>query len=432
MMNAECRRQKAELALGALLLSAFCFLLSCAERSRDSRETLEFWGLGREGEVVAEMIPEFERRNPGIHVVFQQIPWTAAHEKLLTAFVGESVPDVAQMGNTWVPEFAAMNGFEDLGPFARASLDRSDYFDGIWDTNVVGGVLYGVPWYVDTRVLFYRSDLLGSVGYPKGPRTWAEWMDCMERLQREHKSRFGIIMPTNEWEPIVQLALTNRSTLLDAQGAHGAFEQPAFRDAFDFYVTMFRRGFAPKASDVQVANLWQQFGRGDFTMYITGPWNVAEFRRRLPELKGRWATAPLPARDANTPGVSMAGGASLVLFRGTRHKDAALKLIAFLSEPAQQVRFYELTGDLPARRSAWAAPSLANDPYFPAFRQQLEHVQSLPKVPEWQEIAMDLANIGEATVRGAMSEPQALAALDHRADVLLEKRRWMLAQAEKR
>jgi multiple sugar transport system substrate-binding protein len=38
----------------------------------------------------------------------QQIPWTAAHEKLLTAYVGESTPDIAQMGNTWIPEFHAV------------------------------------------------------------------------------------------------------------------------------------------------------------------------------------------------------------------------------------------------------------------------------------------------------------------------------------
>src|SRR5437764_12472578 len=76
VMNAECRRQNAKLAALLILHSAFCLLhFGCAARSRESRETLEFWGLGREGEVVADMIPEFERRNPGIHVVFQQIPW---------------------------------------------------------------------------------------------------------------------------------------------------------------------------------------------------------------------------------------------------------------------------------------------------------------------------------------------------------------------
>ena len=54
------------------------------------------WAFGREGEVVSELLPEFTRRNPGVRVEVPQIPWTAAHEKLLTAYVGDATPDVAQ------------------------------------------------------------------------------------------------------------------------------------------------------------------------------------------------------------------------------------------------------------------------------------------------------------------------------------------------
>ena len=66
--------------LAILLLLA----LACAHDSAPVT-TIEFWGLGREGEVVAALIPQFERENPSIRVNVQQLPWTAAHEKLLTA-----------------------------------------------------------------------------------------------------------------------------------------------------------------------------------------------------------------------------------------------------------------------------------------------------------------------------------------------------------
>ena len=339
-MNAECRMQNAEGALLIVLLSAFCILhFGCAARNRESRETLEFWGLGREGEVVADLIPEFERRNPNIHVVVQQIPWTAAHEKLLTAYVGEATPDAAQMGNTWIPEFVAMKALANLGPFTGAAIDPHDYFAGVWATNVVDGTLYGIPWYVDTRVLFYRSDVLTSVGFPHGPKTWSEWQTAMQRIVEQRKCRWGILLPTNEWEPIVMLALSNRSTLLNADGTRGAFEQPPFAQAFTFYTDTFRRGWAPAVSNTAISNLYQQFAQGEFAMYITGPWNVGEFKRRLPpEMQDKWATAPMPARDArDATGISMAGGGSFVVFRASQHKAAARKLIEFLSEPAQQV-----------------------------------------------------------------------------------------------
>jgi multiple sugar transport system substrate-binding protein len=413
----------------AILLAV---IATACSGQRDRRERLEFWGLGREGEVVAEMIPEFERRNPLIHVVVQQIPWSAAHEKLLTAHVGESTPDAAQMGNTWIPEFVAVKALDDLTPFVAASrsVDRRDYFDGIWATNVVDGTTYGIPWYVDTRVLFYRSDVLAAVGFPNGPRTWDEWLEAMRRIKAEHRSRWAILMPTNEFEPIEVLAMTNGSPLLNADGTRGAFRQPPFAGAFEFYVELFRRGYAPAVSNSEISNLYQQFAQGDFAMHITGPWNVGEFRRRLPaSMNGKWATAPLPARDASAPtGVSMAGGASLVIFAASKHKDAARKFVEFLSEPKQQIRFFELTGDLPARRSAWSAPALAADPHFPAFRKQLERVQPLPKVPEWEQIASAIFDRGEAAARGTSTTTAALTALDAKADTLLEKRRWMLSR----
>ena len=415
-------------ALGPTLI-LLLLVLNCSAH-RDTRERLELWGLGREGEVVNDLIPEFERRNPGIKVTVQQIPWTAAHEKLLTAHVGESTPDVAQMGNTWIPEFVAMRALADLGPFAGVAIDKRDYFAGVWDTNVVDRVLYGIPWYVDTRVVFYRSDILAAVGFPKGPRTWSEWSEAMRRIREQGRARWGILLPTNEWEPIVMLGLSNHSTLLNDAGTQGEFRAPAFAQAFDFYVQTFRNGFAPAVSNSQIANLYQQFAQGDFAMYISGPWNVGEFKNRLPAtMQDKWATCPLPARDASeSTGVSMAAGSSLVVFERSKHKAAAQKLIEFLSETAQQVRFFELTGDLPARRSAWLAPALVKETHFPAFREQLEHVMPLPKVPEWEQIATAIFDRGEAAARGAQQPALALAALDAKADILLEKRRWMLSR----
>jgi multiple sugar transport system substrate-binding protein len=414
--------------LGPVLL-LMLLLLSCRSH-HDAREHLEFWGLGREGEVVKDLIPEFERRNPGIKVTVQQIPFTAAHEKLLTAHVGESTPDLAQMGNTWIPEFAAMRALADLGPFAGAAIDRGDYFDGVWDTNVVDRVLYGIPWYVDTRVVFYRSDILAAVGFPKGPRTWSEWSEAMKRIREQGRARWAILLPTNEWEPIVMLGLSSHSTLLNAEGTQGEFRAPPFTQAFDFYVQAFRNGYAPAVSNSQIANLYQQFAQGDFAMYITGPWNVGEFKNRLPaNMQDKWATCPLPARDASeSTGVSMAAGSSLVIFELSKHKAAAQKLIEFLSEPKQQVRFFELTGDLPARRSAWRAAALMKERHLPAFREQLEHVKSLPKVPEWEQIATAIFDRGEAAARGVEPPTAALAALDVKTDSLLEKRRWMLSR----
>lgn len=410
--------------------------VGCAPQDRASPTVLRFWAMGREGEVVSELVREFERENPGIRVQVQQIPWSAAHEKLLTAHVGRSTPDLAQLGNTWISEFAALRALEPLDSHiaASASIDSADYFGGIWSTNRIDASVYGIPWYVDTRVLFYRKDLLQRAGWDSIPATWSEWRESMQAIKRlGGADHFAILLPMNEWVPPTVLGLQAGSPLLGENDTRGAFSQPAFRRAFQFYVDLFESGLAPPLTNNEVANLYQEFARGYFAMYITGPWNLGEFASRLPaDLQDDWGTAPIPGPDPGTPGVSVAGGSSLVLFRGSPRAAEAWRLVEFLQRPEIQQRFWRLTGDLPSRVAAWQDSMLERDDRMHAFRRQLEHVVPTPKIPEWELIAVRLQERAESAVRGAVPPDSALAALDRDVDRILEKRRWLVERARQR
>ena len=408
--------------------------LGCSSAAAGDRTTLRIWAMGREGEVLSQLMPEFEKQHPDIHVEVQQIPWTAAHEKLLTAYVGESTPDIAMLGNTWVPEFVALNSLEPLDNLVARSQEirRDDFFPGIWRTNVVNGRTYGIPWYVDTRLLFYRTDLLAKAGYREFPRTWAEWISAMKKMKSQMApNQYPMLMPTNEWPQPVIFALQQGSPILRDGGRYGAFEQPAFRKAFEFYLSFYRQGLASPVSSSQVSNLFQEFERGNIAMYMSGPWYIGEFKSRLPAtMQDKWMTAPVPGIDG--PGVSMAGGSSLSLFAASEHKKEAWLLIEYMSSPAVQLRFYTLTGDLPPRKTAWEDTALANNKYTKAFRDQLERVVPLPQVPEWEEIATTIFEHGEQAIRGTKTLDQTLASLDKDVNAMLEKRRYLLAEAAKK
>src|SRR5262249_25555635 len=237
---------------------------------------------------------------------------------------------------------------------------------------------------------------------------------------------FAILLPLREWQPPVILALQRGAELLRDDDCRGNFESAPVRQAFVFYLDLFQRGLAPRAGDTQVTNVYQDFAAGFFTFYVTGPWNLGEFAHRLPaDLQDRWATAPMPATDDDYPGVSIAGGGSLVLHRGSARKDAAWRLVEYLTAPAQELRLHALAGDLPARRSAWDAGGLEREPRTAAFWAQLGAVRATPKIPEWERIAARIAYYTETAVRGDLALDAALAALDVDTDALLEKRRWL-------
>ena len=424
--HAQWRRGR---ALWAWLLVGIVGLLAGC-RSQGDDTVIRFWAMGREAEVVGELVREFEQDNPGIRVRIQQIPWTSAHEKLLTAYAADALPDLCQLGNTWVPEFATLGALEPLDARVAASdvIEPDDYFPGIWATNVIDNQLLGVPWYVDTRLLFYRRDILAAAGWDAPPRDWAEWAQAMADV-RAHvgADRYAIMVPLNEFEQLLSFALQQEDPLLRDGGTRGNFSSPGFRRALGFYAGMFDNGWAPPMSESQISNVWDEFGRGFFSFYISGPWNIREFRNRLPaDLQDAWATAPLPGPDG--PGAGIAGGTSLVLVRGSEVQDASWKLVEFLSRPDIQQRFHAMIGNLPPRRSTWELPQLQADPHARAFRDQLERVKPTPQVLEWERIAQEMRLMSERVVRGGLSQDEAVAQLDARVDDILAKRRWVRGQ----
>lgn len=411
-----------------LLASAALPLVACAK----PQEPLRFWAMGREGEVLPELLDGFTREHPEIPVHVERLPWTAAHEKLLTAFAGDATPDMANLGNTWVGEMATLQALEPLDAMVAGapSIHQADYFDGIWQTNIVNGQLLGLPWYVDTRLLFYRRDLLEKVGFKHPPRDWDEWRHQMQALSAGPVPQ-PLILPNNEFEPLLAFALQQGDPLLREDNTRGNFSSPGFKRALGFYLDLLKSGLAPIESDQQISNVWQEFGKGRFTFYISGPWNISEFKKRMPaELATSWSTAPLPGpMPGGGPGASTAGGTSLVIFKRSKRKAAAFQVMEYLSRPEVQGRFYDLTGDLPPRKSSWAWPALAADERSLAFADQLERVRPTPPVPEWERIANEMQLFAARAAAHGGTVNDTVAALDADVDHILAKRRWMLKKS---
>jgi len=400
---------------------------ACGRTPDDGRVVLRFWAMGREGEVVQQLIPAFERLHPGVKVDVQQLPWTAAHEKLLTAYAGESMPDLFQLGNTWVTELQALQAIEPLDAYVAASptLDPRDYFGGIWNTNVVGGRLFGVPWYVDTRVMFYNPELLARAGYRELPATWEGWMQAMRAVKKlVGPDKYVVLLPHEEFAPLLVLALQQPEELLRDGGRYGNFRSAGFHKALQLYADMYAEKLAPIE---RVSNVYHEFGIEYVSFYISGPWNLGEFRRRVPPAKQHlWATALMPGPQG--PAASLAGGSSLAVASSSRHKQEAWQLVEFLSQVDTAAQFNRLTGNLPPRRSNWHDPALAGDPQARPFRIQLENVRPEPKVPEWENILAELRVMGERVAHGEIGVAAAAAELDAKTDRILEKRRWLLAR----
>lgn len=415
------------------VISAVIFS-SCGNHSGD-KNTITFWAIGAEGEKVSKLIPEFEKQNPGVKVRVQQIPWTAAHEKLITAFASGTLPDVFQVGNTWVPEFEALGTIEVLNDYLKRSdvIRDTSFFEGILNTNEIDGNIYGIPWYVDTRVLFYRTDVIEKAGYNGPPRTWDELYDLSKKIKALNPRDYAFFLPTNEWLPFILFGIQNGSDLLKDNNSYGNFSGKEFTEAFRYLARYYYEGLAPK--DMQaVLNIYQAFTEEYFSMVITGPWNVTEMKNRLPsEMQNKWMTAPLPSPDSVYPGYSLAGGSSIVINKNSEKKELAWRFTEFLSSHEIQYRFYNQVSALPSVKSVWDEPALKNDKYMQAFYVQLNMTKATPKIPEWEQIVFaKIQQYAEFVAAGKLTVEEACRELDSDTDKILEKRRWILQKEGKR
>ena len=356
-----------------------------------------------------QLLPDFERSHPGIRVDVQQLPWTAAHEKLLTAFAGDATPDICQLGNTWVPEFVGARCARAAGPRRRrlAGSTPHDYFAGIWETNVIGGTLYGVPWYVDTRLLFYRRDLLAPAGYAAPPRIWEDWTRMMAAIKaacRRRGTMRSCCRSTNSSR--CSHSRCSRTTRCCATAvATGQFCQRRFPSrARSSTSSMFRQRLrATGERRRQMSNVWNEFGRGYFAFYISG--SVEHRRVRASPAAGRAGRVGhrALARTQRAGRVDRRrlepGAVPTSKVKKARRGNSSNTL----SRPTSSCASTSLTGDLPPRRSAVddQAP-LADDIHARAFRDQLERAKPAPKVPEWERIADEMRLVAERAARGAM------------------------------
>lgn len=357
---------------------------------------LKIWGMGNEGELLSKMESDFETKYPNIDIEVQALPWDQAHDKLLMAVASGEGPDVVQMGTSWIPEFADAGVLMDFTPYLEKypNLAQDKYFEGSIEAGTYEDKYVGVPWYVDTRVLYYRTDLLAEVGYPEGPSTWEEMKDASDKLASRGDGMYGVSLDPKDQFFAITYGWQNGAEILN--GNTPMFTQPEFIEAVEYINSFFVDGSAPILSDLDIN---QGFKDGITPMFVSGPWMINTIKENAPEIEGKWAVRTLPAKKTNT---SFVGGANFTIFESSKNKEEALKFIDYMSDVETQIKWMEISASLPSRTEAWEQDMLKNDSMYSVFGEQMENVKPSPVHVKWETLAQEVnATLEKINVGGA-------------------------------
>ncbi|MFS0772689.1 extracellular solute-binding protein [Sphingomonas sp. 1P08PE] len=397
------------LALGALA--------GCGRAATEAPLTV--WAMSYEGDYAPHLMPAFTAAT-GLAVEVQSLPWTAAHEKLLTAFAGGSLPDVLMLPNGWVGEFAMIGA---LAPLADPTL-VAGMFPGVLDTVRHAGRDYAVPWSLAPQVQFYRRDLVEQAGYPAPPTDWEGWRRMGHAIKRRRPDDFVFLMLLNWWDALFTFLGQTGSRPLRDDDTRGNFRTPEARAAVAFYVSLFREGLAPAVLSTEVQDPVAAFAQGYFAIYPYGPTLMLDLHRRRAEIApDRWGTARMPGPHG--PAAASGVSASLAVSSTTTHPAAARALVRHMTSAASELRFQRMIGNLPATRAAWSSPALATPVLRPFAEQMLQPTQD-PGIVEWERIRIDVQLVAERIVRGLVTIDAGLAEMDRRVDHILAQRRALV------
>lgn len=374
--------------------------------------TIEVWAMGTEGEVLQDFSAAFEEANPDATVEVTAVPWESAHDKLAGAIASGETPDVSLIGTTWMGEFAEAGG---LMPTPENLVDEEDFFPGAWASTEVGGTSYGVPWYVETRVLYYRSDLAEKAGWDEAPKTWDELKTFAQDMESKAGAEYGLnLQPgqTGSWQTMLPFAWSNGATLTDEAGSEYTIDSPEMAEALDYYTSYFDEGLSPTRL-LDPGELESGFAKGEYGAFISGPWHagLVEDAGVTPE---QYEVATVPSPDGEQ-GSSFVGGGDLAVFNDSDNADSAWKYVQWLTEAETQQAFYEEVGDLPAVQSAWETGELAEDEQLQVFGTQLETAVSPPAVPTWEQVAGAIDSITEQAAKTDLPSDEAVAEMQSKA-----------------
>jgi len=422
MRDLPVARRLAALALAALLppLAA-----GCGERApapAPAATTIHFvtW-KPNVPEAWEEIYAAFREEHPEIEVVTEVGPHssTAFHD-LLTQKLKNASPDVDVflMDVIWPPEFGAAGWALPLDD-RLAPGEREAYLPGAFLAGTYGGKTWGLPLFVDSGVLYYRTDLLGRQGF-EPPETWEE----LERQARAIVTAeaaagtelWGYSGQFKQYEGLVcdmlEFILSNGGEILDPDTGRVALADPPAVEAVRFVRDHVIGGIAPRGvltyQEPESLDLFLQ-GKAVFLRNWPYAWKVSQDPERS-RVAGKVGIAPLPHFPGGSSHATL-GGWQVGIAAARGHRAAAVTFAKFLSGPRVQKILALRGGRAPTRAALYEDPEvLAANPQFAELSAVFRTAYPRPRSPLYPAISNVLQRYFSAAISGSAGDLEAAAA----------------------
>lgn len=360
-----------------------------------AKTKLVLWQFMMGDETGRQVIEEFEAANPDIEVEFVQLSWANGFDKIVTAFAADAAPDVLELGNTWVANFAEEGVLSNMNWIMETNKDIVG-----WNSASYKGDVWGVPWLLGTRAMFYNIDLFEEAGLDPAnpPATWDEVLEAAEKINALADDVYGFGLasgepysPWQEW--FLPAVWGNNGKVVSTDLKTALFNTQEVIEAAEFYQNLSKQAIMTRQDD-----LMDSFGEGKIGMVVGGAHQISALFTSYPETKFLVTFIPKPSNEKGFH-ASFAGGEILTIPESCENKAEALKLVEYLVDPDVAMRVTKgYPAVFPSNITAGEDPWFDDHPLEYVFFEQNATAVPVPPTPQWTKIQEKVTEAVEALI----------------------------------
>lgn len=383
-----------------------------------------------------ELVDRFNREYEGeIEVEYREMSRITDEyfDELTSDFGAGASPPIDVIGGDviWASEFANNGWIEDLT--RRMYTDYSPRVpDAFLDAPITScsfeNKFWGVPWFTDAGLLYYRQDLLEESGFDAPPTTWDGLKEMANKVKQDAGTRYGFVFQGANYEGGVTnglefiwnaggRVLTGNITVNDPDKPFIVspniieIDNEESARGLEIERSMIEDDVSPqRVADFREDESLDAFNAGDAVFLRGWPFMYQILGQEGRVNQDQVGIARLPVAEEGMRSYSCLGGWNMYINSESQNIDAAWTFVKFMTAPEQQ-RFRALEGSfLPTIRELYEDQEILDQ--VPVIEQGgdvvVENARSRPITPYYSDISRRLARAFNASLRGEVEPAEAV------------------------
>ena len=429
-----------------LILVSLTVNFNCSPPSTDVVEITFGRGPDETGGAIRAQIDRFNQENKSkIRVVWKELSnYSNVQNKEIVADFKSSQPelDVIASDVIWTPQFASNGWVEDLSSRFFEEFNPGDFIEAAMESVSYNFHIWGIPWYTDTGILYYRKDLLEKSGYSAPPKTWSELIAMSQKAMQDSGTKFGFVFQGGDYEGGVTNAAefiwnAGGDILFGDLSVSGTFDQamidpdiimvnsPQAAKGLSDALAIVQSGIAPAEVTTYKENeAGASFQRGEAVFMRS--WSSSYGFVLDPDSKvkpGMVGLTSLPVSEEGMESFSCLGGWNLMVNAKSsdKEKDAAWEFIKFMTNEANQKERCIKVGVLPTWRKVYEDEAFLKEAPVASFAKNVIPIaRERPRSPYYMEMSPLISRIYSRVLKGELSPEAAVESMQEKLEIILE------------